>query len=372
MIETSARDGVRAALDAVVFVAGDATYTWQDVVLAAVREGEWAEIAEHAREGIACSRRAVDDGGCLDARETQHAAAAFRYARKLVSAEEMSAWLARWHLDVEDWTAWIERSILRARWASDLGAMEARYPVSPAEVAGATWTEAVCSGTLVAVASRLAARAAVALANEAGGHSRATDDDPEPPSATSSYRCGVAALAAEAAQQGLALLASDDCERRLARLARLEDAFRAFRSRTVTPHRVDEVIQAHRLEWMRVRIRTASFPSGPPAQEAVLCVREDREALGDVARATGAPLHETSALLEEIEPELRHRLLAATPGELLGPLPADAHSFTVIELIEKRAPAPDDVRIRHRAEDLVMRRAAEREIERHVVWRIAR
>jgi hypothetical protein len=46
-------------------------------------------------------------------------------------------------------------------------------------------------------------------------------------------------------------------------------------------------------------------------------------------------------------------------------------TFALIEVIEKAPPTSGDPEVRRRAEDTVIRREAEREIERHVRWRIA-
>jgi hypothetical protein len=349
-------------LAAPVFTVGDERYVWADVVLAGMRWGEWAELEEQAVLGLACRRRAEAEELVLDPEQVARAAADFRYARGLVTAEEMDGWLARWGLAADDWMGWIEGSILRRRWAGDCGARDAGQPMSQADMAAAVWTEGVCSGTLARLASTLAGRAAVAAAHEtaeqSGEAARAVVDR------------GQDAVAAEVAQQGLGEMNPADCRRRLARLARIERGFGEFRVRTVTPRDLHEVIQARQLDWIRVQLRTASFDSEAPAREAALCVREDGETLADVARAAGAPVRATAAFLEELATDLRQRLLGARPQELLGPMRV-GDTFALIEVIEKAPPTSDDPEVRRRAEDTVIRREAEREIERHVRWRIA-
>ena len=145
MTVVPAESQVTAPLAAVVFTVGDERYVWADVVLAGMRWGDWAEVLEQAARGLACRRRAEAEEVALDRGHVARAAAEFRYARGLVSAEEMDAWLARWGLAADDWTGWIEESILRRRWTSDGGALDPRHSVSQAEMAAAVWTEAVCS-----------------------------------------------------------------------------------------------------------------------------------------------------------------------------------------------------------------------------------
>jgi hypothetical protein len=365
MTVAPARSRLADSLAVVVFTVGEASYLWADVVLAGMRWGDWAELEEQAALGLACRRRAEAEELVLDRGEVARAAAEFRYARGLVTAEEMGVWLARWGLDADDWMAWVEQSILRRRWADDLAAIAARHPGAQADAAAAVWTEAVCSAALERLASRLAGRASVA----AIGTPHAADDGRTAPGAAPDRNPD--GLAAEVAQQGLGALAPADCEWRLARLARLERACRAFRARTVTTAALDATIGTRQLDWIRLRLRRAAFASEPAAREALLCVREDGEALDAVAGAAGAAVEETSALLEELAPDLRQWLLGASPRELLGPLRAGS-AFTLIEVIDKTPPTAEDPEVRRRAEAVVIERAAEREIERHVTWRIAR
>jgi hypothetical protein len=103
------------------FAVGERRFRYADVVEAARDWGDWARIEALAREG----------GDPIDAD-------AFRYARELLSGDEMRAWLARWHLDVEDWERWLARELPRA-----------------------VLVDAVCSGELERLTRRLAERVAV-------------------------------------------------------------------------------------------------------------------------------------------------------------------------------------------------------------------
>lgn len=51
----------------------------------------------------------------------------FRYERRLLSAEDMHAWLAMWHVTQEEWLDHVRRSLLRHRYVADLDSITARY-----------------------------------------------------------------------------------------------------------------------------------------------------------------------------------------------------------------------------------------------------
>src|SRR5207244_11139838 len=105
---------------------------------------------ETANGPAAPQRRAAP----IDESELAEAGQAFRYARNLLAAEEMQAWLDHWGLSHGDWTAYLRRSIARGRGEQSGSEIEAGEDD--------VWAEAVCSGALAELARDLAARAATA------------------------------------------------------------------------------------------------------------------------------------------------------------------------------------------------------------------
>jgi hypothetical protein len=71
--------------------------------------------------------------------------------------------------------------------------------------------------------------------------------------------------------------------------------------------------------------------------------------------------------LEDLEHELASRVLAAKPGELIGPLLYEGQQWLTI-LREKIPPSPDDDEVRARAAEAVVERAVEHEANERVVW----
>jgi len=89
---------MQTLLRQMVFAAGDRDYHWADVVLGAKLWGDWEDLAEEVRQGLACVKRLEDGDEELNPDLVSAAADEFRYERDLVSAQEMEAWLHRWGL----------------------------------------------------------------------------------------------------------------------------------------------------------------------------------------------------------------------------------------------------------------------------------
>ena len=360
MTATQERAAWQAKLDVDILAVGIDRYTWRDVVLAAVLSGDWAELVEGVREGLACRKHLADGGGALDPEEVTAEANEFRYARELLTVHETEAWLERWGLTREDWIEYIERSVLRRRRPSEPAA---RRDVPVGAVADGIWAEAVCSGALERVARRLASRAAAALGVEDPSLADDGADRLERDAA-------VDGVLAEMAEQGLAgLVDADQCRARLEHLHALERRFDDFRRRVVTPAAVRAAIQAHALDWVRLRCQSVSFCDEQAAREAACCVREDGEALGAVACAAHAPVVERRVYLEETDLAERSILLSAERDRLLGPL-TEVGAHVLVKVVDKILPSPDDPAIRARAEEAVLRVAVEGEVASRVRWEV--
>jgi hypothetical protein len=180
----------------------------------------------------------------------------------------------------------------------------------------AAWVEAVCSGTLEQAAEELAARAA---AVEATGQ-------PD-----------------------------------------LEGAYDRFLAEAATPEALQSLLEARKVDWIRVDCRTLVFPLAAAAREAALCVRDDGMALVEVASQAEVELREHSIYLEDAADELGKALLSARAGELLGPLPlADRYALVLVD--DKVEPALDDPEILRRVQEAARQRAIEREVVNRVTW----
>jgi hypothetical protein len=322
-----------ALVGEVVFAVGDTKYRVDDVVRAARHWGDLSALDAEVREGIACVKCAAETDRAPTAEELEEAAAEFRYARDLITAEETETWLERWELTVESWTEYLERALLRGRWASELEDIVSHYPVTREEIDRTLHAEAICSGRFGRVAHKLAGRvAAYEQAREEGwAPDQRVADDPA------------------------------------SSLPGLEAAFQWFRDRALTPAAVTAEIASHHLDWICVDCQWVAFPDIQGAREAALCVREDGRELTDVAVDARADVGRARLYLDEVEPGWRDHLVSASTGDLLGPLAADT-GFALVLVGEKVLPSPDDVGVRRRAEAALVERALELEISHRVTW----
>ena len=347
-----------------IFSAGNTTYTWEDVVLAGVLWYGWENLERSVRAGLACLKRLEefeDEEEILSEEEVSGAAAEFRYARDLVTAEEMEAWLERWGLDAAGWMDYIRRMLLTKTWADALEEVLREHPVSREEIGEVIACDAICGGWLAACASGLAGRAAAydwLVEQAAAGPVEIAED--EMASAAGAFRAAIDG-------GGLPEIIADVSRERLDAMARLEIAWRRFATRVVTPQALHGQIASHRLEWTRFTVQALSFHDPETAREAILCLREDGRDPAEVAVEAGAELQEGDWVLEEADAALHDHLMGAQVGEVLGPLRVNDR-FLVVAVLAKQPASPDDPAVRARAEQTLLSRAIGREVENRVQW----
>jgi len=261
--------------------------------------------------GVAALRELEPDGIALDDDEIEAARREFRYARGLLSGDDLAAWLDLRGVTLSEWQAYLERRIARGRVPNPASA-----EVTQSEVDAYMWPEAVFSGRLGELAETLARLLAIA---------------PEKP------------------------------------LEALEESFESFCRDAISDRAVAHEIEVHRLEWIRLDYETVAFDDEDAAHEASFCVRSDGDSLGTVAGRAGEVLEQRVDWLEGMEPGLASKLLAARPGDLVGPLPADGRLRLAV-LRAKIPPSPHDDAVRERAADAVVERAVEHVTNERVVW----
>jgi hypothetical protein len=296
-----------------IFVLGNRTFSWEDVRTAAGFWGDRQRVERRVREGIASLRFLEADEKELEPEAVEAAAEDFRQEHNLIAAEEMSVWLEARGLEVEEWLAFIERSVARRICAADLDEIVASYPVEDEEILAAGDCEAICSGIMADTARKLAAAAVFA----------ARRDTKE------------------------------------ADIAELRVAFDELCSAALTPATLERTIIARTLEWTAVDCRLASFSDEDSAREAIFCMREEGLDLSDMARVVGAREERCRFFLEDLPPETQTPLLSAEKGALLGPI-AYRGRPTLVIVVEKSQPTLGNPEVRSRAEKTVVDTAIER------------
>jgi len=322
-----------------VFSVGGRSYDRGDICVAAVLRGEWTALQEALRRGLACVRRAGEEGA--PEMDLEAAAQEFRYARSLITAQETEAWLEHAGLTFEDWSDHLERSLLSKAWSREIGDIASRHPIPDEEVNEHLYAEAVCSGALERFADTLAGRAAV-FARVAVG----------PADGRELERSRLSEAALEVARtfgpSGESL--STEWTARIAAMSRVEAAFQALAQDAVSPSSLRAQIDLHRMDWIRIDWRHISLTQEQAAKEAALCLRHDGESLDAVAASAGIPVRQGAVFVDEIDPAVRAAVLGARPGDLLGPV-ATGHGFLLALIEGKKIPSEDDAEVRRRAQE---------------------
>jgi hypothetical protein len=314
-----ATDAVR---EAPVFSAGGRSFNWEDVIEAAGARGDWQELERQTRELLELERLVAAAGELPSTTEVSGAANAFRYERNLLAADELQHWLARWEISVDEWLAFIRRSLLTGR-----PAVAEDTSVSEGELARATWVRAVCSGELRTFARRFAEQIAV--------HVRLHDE------------------AAPTSPGGETFEPADEVDR--------------FCRSQLTEQRLATEVAANLIGWTRLECHYLVHQDPVVLREAALCVTEDGRELDEVANDAALELKRVSFYLDDIEPSLRTRLLAARPGDLLEPAPMN-DAYWLVLVVDRVPPTLEDAALRARAAQAITQRALAAEVSKTVRW----
>ena len=303
-----------------IFEVGGRRYDWSDVRDAAAAWGDWHQLEEATRLGLACEQRLELLGVELGAEEVREAARRFRYERNLLAADELSDWLGRWGPDSADWLASVRRSLLRAKWSGEIDDILRGHAVSTAEIEAVIWVEGSCSRMFERVARQLAGRAAAAAA--AGG-------------------------AAENVRE-------------------IDEGFQLFKTEEITVGAVEKELELRRLDWIRLEGVALTVREEDVAREAALCVR-DGMSFDEVAAQAGVDAVAVAWYLDDATVELKPLLLSAEEGSVVGPVRI-GEDFLLLRVEAKRLPTSADTDVAGRAEAELVRRAVEREVHQRVRW----
>jgi hypothetical protein len=307
----------RSVLERPVFSIAGRIYRWQDVLEAGRHWGDLAALERQAAEGIAALDRFPVGEADVEAEDER-----YRHEHKLLAAEDMEAWLARWELAHADWLEYCRRTLARAGLDGRLEESIASYAPDPGRVADALWPETVCSGALGEWAWKLAGQLASADA--------------------------VGVLPGSS-------------------LGEVEEASEERSRRLLTPEATARALETRRSEWVQVECTVLELRDEGMAREAALCVAEEGMSLPEIAVRAGVQVVERTLSLEEAAPELAQPLLGATAGDVVGPV-AIGETFVFAAVRDKRVPTLDDPLVQTRVREEVRRRAIDTEIGERIRW----
>jgi len=338
------------------FSIGDIDFCRLDVALAAMAFGEWAEFERRLTEGLACAARAAAEHTPLPQSAIDDAAIAFRYARDLISGEDVSGWLDHAGISADEWMSCMTRDVYRQMWAGEIEEIIDRYSPSPRQLAAAAVPEGMCSGLFDRFEYAFSGRAAT-VCDLDRSFFQATAQ-PAPPSEFASR------LARQHAHWLQGQVPADTLAR-LSLLVSIRDRYCAASEQMVMETALLEVIEAHRVEWVVLDVDTLSFADESAAREAVLCVTEDRLSLVNVGELSRHRVTRTRSMLGDFPEEHRSRLLAAEPGRVMGPMLV-GDRFQVAAVVARTAPSLDDAQVVERARTAVLEQTAWRAAREHV------
>jgi hypothetical protein len=339
------------------FSVGGIDFQHVDVALAAMVFDEWARFEQNLAEGLACVARAKAEGVPPPQAAIDEAAIAFRYDRDLVSGADIGAWLDHAGVSSEEWMASVTRGVLRNLWSHELEALLDRYCPSPRQLEAAALAEGMCSGLFEEFERSFSGKAAIAFeSNETLFRSRAQ---------MSASHTEAAMRYARQHAHWLDGLPTADTLARLRVILEIQDLFDRASEAAANEASLLEVIEANRLEWVVIDSDTLSFTDESAAREAMLCLTEDRLSLADVAGLSRQSIVRTHGFLADVPAEYRHRLLAAEPGQVLGPLQADER-FHVTVVTGHATPTLADEHVVRRARMVLLEQMARRSVREHV------
>ncbi|MDX2193461.1 MAG: hypothetical protein NW201_08895 [Gemmatimonadales bacterium] len=326
------------ALAAPAFRTDDDAYAFADALLLAERRGEWPLLRAQVVAGLMALRRrgAPPDTACREA------LAAFRYERGLEAADRMRAWLDARGLTAADWREGVVRDLAR----QGRSATTETDASDDDEVVAALRVDLHASDLLAWTLGELARFAAVAPPGTV-----------PPPDALL-----VAPLPWDALGVPEAWLAA-----RRPRIEALLHGWEAWRADALTPEALERVVERRRLDWVWLSGTWVVHASEDVARELHLCVTADGMALADAAGQAGVAPMRGSLIIDEAPPAVRDALLAAGPGDLIGPIATPAGHW-IMTVASKTLPSLDDPATRRRAERLLVEDAAARRVRERVRW----
>ncbi len=313
--------------------------------------GDWAELEDRAKAGLAAEAEAGAVGGGAVA-DTEALADAWRYDRGLLTADELEAWLRARGLGLGDWATYLRRTVLRTRSPGSDPGTEA--------LADAIVLEGICSGTFTVWADRLAGQAALheRVQEKLGGR---------PLWCTSPAPSGIDEAAAGLGPDGLLGVPAGVYRERAELVACIRTSAHRCIDELTGPADLDRVVQSRRLEWTRVDAQVAVVAGLEAVRELMLLVRVDGVPFEEAAALAGARVEARSSYLDEPGDGLGHLLTGAGPGDLLGPVAGDG-GHLVAQVTARVEPSADQPAVADRASGLIVQRVLAREVRDRVRW----
>jgi hypothetical protein len=347
------------------FNLGENQYLWGDVLLAATAWGYWSNLKDEVRKGLACAKRMRCMAESPTNEEMNSAIKKFLNEHEFISVNEAGEWLKQWDLKTIDLMKFICISILKKKWAEQLPEIISGFPVTEQEIALNLKAEAICSGRLFTVCQKLAGRLSVYEKYEKQKKVAAFDEsqalrEGELKSLLNTYNTNLR----NSDWRGFDFEA---CEKKLKILASSEIYYQHFCRQAFSSDAINEQIRLHNFDWIRIDFLSVSFQDEQIAREAILCVKEDRERLGDMAARLNSRIQKGHYYLDMVDSSLHTHFLHAQKNELIGPLNL-AGRPTLFLISDKVMPSGKDPHIKERAKKSILQNIIKHKTHYRVQW----
>lgn len=319
--------------------------TGRELLAAGVVSGRWQRLERDLSEGLGLV--AAQRPPTADVRQEVQA---FRIERKLLSAEDMRAWLGARGLTMSAVSAVAERAVARR-----LGG--ASESATVAEVEAALAPEAICTGTMAELGWWLADRILSAATRE-------LTVEPIPLEDLRIQRL----VFAEVSTVAGAMLAEPGSERgqRLAWITAIDDAHHAWEENVTGMRDVARLLDEHELDWCRLELDELRLGFAGAAAEAARQLAEGSSPQ-EVAAVAGASLVRRRVVLADTPPELTRMLAGAVVGDVVGPWD-EGEEHIVAAVRDRTPPEAGDAEIKARAREELLADGASRLRAGKVRW----
>jgi hypothetical protein len=309
-----------AARNPPLFQVAGRVVTRNDVLTSAAHRGALVAPWRAYREAVASEQKGLADGLPVDEAAVERIADDWRYARRLLTADETEAWFAARGLDVDDLDAFARREHWRERVAARLDGAP-----PPMVVDDAFRSYLAMSGDLGRQAEELARR--LAVLEEVAASARAGE----------------------------------------AEVGRLEATFRSHAKDVLTPAARERLLESMRLPLTRVELEAIEVDTLDAAHELALCVRTDGRDLESLSAETGRPRLTRSCFVDDMDEALQGAVLSAAAGDVLDPIETET-GFQVCRVISKKEPATSDPEVLRRVDREVLDAYFAELVARRVRW----
>jgi hypothetical protein len=343
-VQADAPENLRLLLHAPIVTVTGRDWTGRDLVTAGALSGRWSTLEADLVRGLACTE------DWAPPREPVRAALRdFRYTRRLISADDFSAWLRQRELTQKDLIGAIERRLARescgGTHANDAGRRPRALAALPAE--------AVYTGALLECAQWLIDRV-FCLAEGSARRVEPTELE--------------FLLGREREFMALDVIAETAGDRR-ARAELVLAAHAAYKARAAevcSAQAISKLLRRRALDWLRFELTSFACPTPGAAAEVAALLREGTPS-ELIAVVSGVPAEQLHLYLEEAPEAIQGWLGGAVPGAVIGPV-AEQDSYRTWLVRSRRSPDLEDPLIADKARAQIVEEYMRRRRAGRVKW----